>query len=95
MKFSFNKIARTEAIDALKKLGTMGSPATMILSLFFDKLGDKVAVVVASLVAFIVTRMAVVFIAGLDDAKPKKPVTRKKAISKRTTRTPPTPKDTS
>jgi len=94
MKFSFNKIARTEAIDALKKLGTMGSPATMILSLFFDKLGDKVALVVASLLAFIITRIAVVFIAGLDDVKPK-PARKRAVTAKRATKTPPAPKDTS
>ena len=95
MKFSFNKIARTEAIDALKKMGTMGSPATMILSLFFDRLGDKVALVVASLIAFFVTRMVVVYIAGLEDVKPQKPVTRKKAIPKRATKTLPRQKKTS
>lgn len=72
MKFSFNKNARTEAISALKKLGTIGSPASLVFSFFFERLGDKIALAIASLLAFIATSVAIVFIAGLEDNSGKK-----------------------
>lgn len=85
MKFSFNKNARTEAISALKKLGTIGSPASLVFSFFFEKLGDKIALAIASLLAFIATSVAIVFIAGLEDKHSKQAseakVTKKSAKS--------------
>jgi hypothetical protein len=89
MRFSFNSLARREALSALRKIQTYVSPAAAALGQWiFPNLADKVAIAAVSLFTFILTSCLIVYVSGLTEEKETE-----KVVKRKKSKTEPEPQD--